>query len=103
MFISLSYRCHHSSYSVAFKHLCLLKYQGSGSKDADTELHNLHSSPNIIKSIMIKSRRMKWAEIRTRTGNSSNAYMVVVVEKEKGHLEDLGVDERIILKWVLKK
>jgi hypothetical protein len=52
---------------------------------------------------MIKSRRMKWAENRTRTGKSSNAFMVVVVEKEKGHLEDLSVDERIILKRVLKK
>jgi hypothetical protein len=76
---------------------------GEWGKDADNELHNLHLSPNIIKSIMIKSRRMKWAVNRTRTGKSRNAYMVVVVDKEKGQLEDLGVDERIILKWVLKK
>jgi hypothetical protein len=52
---------------------------GEWGKDADNELHNLHSSSNIIKSIMIKSRRMKWAENRTRTGKSSNAYMIVVV------------------------
>jgi hypothetical protein len=30
------------------------------------ELHNLYSSPNIIK--MIKSRRMKWAEHVIRNG-----------------------------------
>jgi hypothetical protein len=50
---------------------------------------------------MIKWRRMKWAGNRTHAGKSRN--MVLVVEKEKGHLEDLEVDDRIILKWVLKK
>jgi hypothetical protein len=35
------------------------------------ELHNLYSSPNIIR--MIKSRRMRWAGYVARMGEKSNA------------------------------
>jgi hypothetical protein len=56
---------------------------GEWDKYADNELHNMLSAPNIIKSVMIKSRKMKWAGNRTRAGKTSNAYMVVVIEKKK--------------------
>jgi hypothetical protein len=36
------------------------------------ELHNLYSSPNIIK--MMKSRRMRWARHVPRFGEKRNAY-----------------------------
>jgi hypothetical protein len=36
------------------------------------ELHDLYSSPSIIRTI--KSRRMRWAEHVARTGQKSNAY-----------------------------
>jgi hypothetical protein len=36
------------------------------------ELHNLYSSPNIIR--MIKSRKMKWAGHVARMGEKRNAY-----------------------------
>jgi hypothetical protein len=35
------------------------------------ELHNLYSSPSIIR--MIKSRRMRWAGYVARTGEKRNA------------------------------
>jgi hypothetical protein len=40
------------------------------------ELHNLYSSPNIIR--MIKSRRMRWAGHLARMGESRNAYRILV-------------------------
>jgi hypothetical protein len=44
------------------------------------ELHNLYSSPNIIR--MIKSRRMRWAEHVARMGETRNAYRILVGKPE---------------------
>jgi hypothetical protein len=44
------------------------------------ELHNLYSSPNIIK--MIKSRRIKWARHVARMGEKRNAYRILVGKPE---------------------
>jgi hypothetical protein len=45
------------------------------------ELHNLCSSPNIIR-MMIKSRRMRWAGHVTRMGETRNAYRILVGKPE---------------------
>jgi hypothetical protein len=39
------------------------------------ELHNLYSSPNIIR--VIKSRRMRWAGHVARTGERRNAFRIL--------------------------
>jgi hypothetical protein len=44
------------------------------------ELHNLYSSPNIIK--IIKSRRMRWAGHVTRIGEKRNVYRLLVGKPE---------------------
>jgi hypothetical protein len=44
------------------------------------ELHNLYSSPSIIR--MIKSRRMKWTELAVHVREKRNAYMVLVGRPE---------------------
>jgi hypothetical protein len=64
-----------------------------------TELYALFSSPNIIW--VIKSRRLRWAGHGARMGASKCAYSVLVGKLREGDdLEDRGVDERIILKWI---
>jgi hypothetical protein len=40
------------------------------------ELHNLYTSPNIIR--MINSRRVKWAGHVGRLGEKRNAYRILV-------------------------
>jgi hypothetical protein len=58
------------------------------------ELHNLYSSPDIIRQI--KSRRMRWAGRVARMGGGRNLYRVLVGStKEKDHLKDQGVDGRM--------
>jgi hypothetical protein len=42
------------------------------------ELHNLYSSPSIIR--MIKSRRMRWAGHVARMGEKRNAYRIFFIE-----------------------
>jgi hypothetical protein len=64
------------------------------------ELHNLYSSPDIIRQI--KSRRMRWAGHVARMGGGRNVYKVLVGKpEEKGHLKDQGVDGRMGSEWTL--
>jgi transcription termination factor 2 len=51
-----------------------------GKKLHNEELHNLYSSPNIIR--MIKSRRMRWAGHVARMGETRNAYRIFVGKPE---------------------
>jgi hypothetical protein len=65
------------------------------------ELHNLHSSPYIIR--VIKSRRLwRWVDDVACMKEMRNAYKILVGKPEgKDHEEDLGMDGRIILEWIL--
>jgi hypothetical protein len=53
---------------------------GDWRKLLNEELHNLYSSPNIIR--MIKSRRMRWAGHVARIGEKRNAYGILVGKPE---------------------
>jgi hypothetical protein len=64
------------------------------------ELHNLYSSPDIIRQI--KSWRMRWAGQVARMGEGRNMYRVLVGKPEgKDDLEDHGVVGRMGSKWTL--
>jgi hypothetical protein len=58
------------------------KREGDGScrKLHNDELHNLYSSPNIVK--VIKSRRMRWAGYVARMGEGRGVYRVLVGRPE---------------------
>jgi hypothetical protein len=64
------------------------------------DLHDLYSSPNIIR--VIKSRRMRWVNHIWGRGEVCTGFWWGVL-KEGDHLEDLCTDGRIILKWIFKK
>ncbi|KAJ4432902.1 hypothetical protein ANN_15158 [Periplaneta americana] len=53
---------------------------GEWRKLHNTELHALHSSPDIIRNI--KSRRLRWAGHASRMGESRNTYRVLVGRPE---------------------
>jgi hypothetical protein len=57
------------------------------------ELHNLYSSPSIIR--MIKLRSMRWAGHVARTGEKRNAYRILV-----GKLEEKRPLGRPRRRWV---
>jgi hypothetical protein len=64
------------------------------------ELHNLYSSPDIIK--LIKSRRIRWAGNVARMAEERKLYKVLVGKpKGKNHSEDQGVDGRMGSEWIL--
>jgi hypothetical protein len=46
---------------------------------------------------------MRWAEHVARTENNINTYTGLVEKAKEGdHLVDVGVDGKIILKWILQ-
>jgi hypothetical protein len=53
---------------------------GDWRKLHNEELHNLYSSPSIIR--VIKSRRMRWAEHVARMGEKRNAYRILMGKPE---------------------
>jgi hypothetical protein len=53
---------------------------GEWRKLRNEELHDLYSSPSIIR--IIKSRRMRWAGHVARMGEKRNAYRLLVGKPE---------------------
>jgi hypothetical protein len=66
------------------------------------ELHDLYSSPNIVR--VIKARRLSWAGhvARMRRGEVFTGFWLGR-PKARGHWEDLGVCGRITLRWTLRR
>jgi 3-oxoacyl-ACP reductase-like protein len=54
---------------------------GEWRKLHNEELHDLYSSPNIVR--VIKSRRMRWAGNIARLGEKRDVYMVLVGKSER--------------------
>jgi hypothetical protein len=65
-------------------------------------LHNLYSSPNIIR--MIRTRRMRWAGHVAQMGRRGmHIGYWWESQKERDHWEDLDVGGWTILTWILER
>jgi hypothetical protein len=74
--------------------------KGERRKLQNGELHNMCSSPDIIRQI--KSRRMRWAGHVARMGEGRHVYRVLVGKPEgKRPLGRPGVDGRMGSRWTL--
>jgi hypothetical protein len=79
---------------MSVKHKCRDEGTGEWRKLQSGELHNLYSSPDIIRQI--KSRITRWAGHVARMGEGRNVYRVLVGKPEgKDHLKDQGVDGKM--------
>jgi hypothetical protein len=66
------------------------------------ELHDMYSSPNILR--MIKSRRMRWARHVARMGRGEACTRFWWENlRERDHWGDPGIDGRIILRRIMRK
>jgi hypothetical protein len=66
----------------------------------DGKLHNLYSSPDIIRQS--KLRRMRWAGHVARMGEETKVYRFWWESpKERGHLEDQDVVGKMGSEWIL--
>jgi len=76
--------------------------KGEWRKLHNEELNDLYSSPNFIG--VIKSRKMKWSGRIERIGRGKvRARLWWGNLTERDHLENPGVDGRIILRWIFRK
>jgi hypothetical protein len=74
---------------------------GEWRKLHNEELNDLYSSPNIVR--VIKLRKMRWAGHVARMGERSIQGLFWGGNlKKRDHLEDPGVDGRI-LRWIFRK
>jgi hypothetical protein len=74
---------------------------GSCRKLHNEELHNLYSSPS---TIMIKSKRMRWAGHVAQMGRKGmHIGYWWEIQKEREHWEDQDVGGWTILKWILER
>ena len=74
---------------------------GEWRKLHNKELHDMYRSPNMVR--VIKST-MRWAGHVSRMGKGRGVYRVSVVNRrERYHWGDLGVDGRIIFRWIFRK
>jgi hypothetical protein len=75
---------------------------GGWRKLHNEELHNLYTSPSIIR--VIKSRRMRCAGHAARMGaRRKHIGYWWESQKERDHVEDQDVDGWTILKWILER
>jgi hypothetical protein len=84
-----------------------LRYAYGGRRKLRNEkLHNLYSSPNIIR--MIKSRRMRWAGHVALMGEKRNAYRILVGKPEEKRplrrprlrwVDNIKIDHRDRMGW----
>jgi hypothetical protein len=73
---------------------------GEWRKLHNEELHNLYSSPDIIRQV--KSRRMRWEGHVSRMGEERKVYKVLVGKpQERDHLKDQGVGGNMGSEWIL--
>jgi len=73
---------------------------GSWRRLQNEELHNLHTSPNIIR--VIKSKRVTWNWHVPHLGEVRNAHKILIGKSEgKRQLEDPGVGGNIIVELIL--
>jgi hypothetical protein len=73
---------------------------GEWKKLHNEELHNLYSSPDIIRQL--KSRRMRWAGLVALMGEERKFYKFLVGKPEgKDDLEDQGVGGKMGSGWIL--
>jgi hypothetical protein len=89
-----------------FENRVLRRIFGPKTDEVTEEWRTLHNKElcAVYSSRNIKSRKLRLAGPVARMGERRGAYRVLVGKlREKDHLEDGGVDGRIILKCVFEK